>query len=156
MWLLQLCYSHLEGVPGRTPGSLFHSSDSSLREPSISQGVLSQSTLSCVGKGTTCRWLPPEAKTRVLSLLTPLNPCFSHPSLQSPKEERLEHRSLTSHTFKLSPLFPLSSFLFLELKHKLLLTLSSPIKEHHPMAQLSFCGRILSTASLAGFLFIPK
>lgn len=88
----------------------------SLREPSISQGVLSQSTLSCVGKGTTCRWLPPEAKTRVLSLLTPLNPCFSHPSLQSPKEERLEHRSLTSHTFKLSPLFPLSSFHILELE----------------------------------------
>lgn len=54
----------------------------------------------------------------------------------------------------LSSLFLL--FISLSWKRKLLLTLSSPIKEHHPMAQLSFCGRILRTASLAGFLFITK
>lgn len=52
------------GVPGRIPGSQFHSFPSRFfpkRDSSISRRVLGQGTLPFVGKGTTCRWLPPEA-----------------------------------------------------------------------------------------------
>lgn len=86
------------------------------RASTASQGVLSQGSLSCVGKGrnhlqaaaSRGQNKSPQAHTTQSLLLS------SQPS--KPKEERLEHRSLTSHTFKLSPLFPLSSFHILELE----------------------------------------
>lgn len=156
MWLLQLCYSHPKGVPGRIPGlnsTLFWFFPK--RASTVSQVCWARvpSPVS-VKEGTTCRQLPPEAKQESSGPHTTQSLLLS--SQPSVKEERLDNRSLTSHTFKLSPSFPfflpypwvgnISSYLPCHLLSKSII----------PWPSWHSVGEFWEQPAQAGFLFYTK